>query len=79
MLVAVILVSLAVFADAAPRSKSKGPQLVYDQKQKGDYNVQVHLKDFQIIALVGDDPLGDAGVSNTAGLNQTYVFSRVFY
>ncbi|XP_044754518.1 uncharacterized protein LOC123313622 isoform X2 [Coccinella septempunctata] len=58
MLLAVLLVGLAVFSDAAPRSKSKGPQLVYDQKQHGDYNIQVHLKDFQIIALLGEESLG---------------------
>lgn len=48
--------------DAAPhKSKNKGrdgPQMVYDQKQTGDYNIQLHLKDFQIIALLGDEALG---------------------
>lgn len=54
----------------APRSKggngsgayrSAVPQTVYDQKQTGDYNVQLHLKDFQIIAVLRDDYFG--GVS----------------
>ncbi|XP_018562691.1 uncharacterized protein LOC108904566 [Anoplophora glabripennis] len=48
----------------APRSKGSksghrsAPQTVYDQKQTGDYNIQLHLKDFQIIALLGDDYFG---------------------
>ncbi|KAK4875649.1 hypothetical protein RN001_012071 [Aquatica leii] len=33
----------------------------YDQKQTGDYNVQLHLKDFHIFALLGDDPWGSLG------------------
>ncbi|KAL1491958.1 hypothetical protein ABEB36_012472 [Hypothenemus hampei] len=45
------------------RSKNRGnkdaPHLVYDQKQTGDYNIQLHLKDFQIIALLGDETLSD--------------------
>ncbi|XP_045474439.1 uncharacterized protein LOC123680541 isoform X2 [Harmonia axyridis] len=61
MLLTVILVGFVAFSNAAPRSKSKGPQLVYDQKQHGDYNIQVHLKDFQIIALLGEESLGGIG------------------
>lgn len=57
------VVCSGILAEAAPyKSKNKGrdvPQLVYDQKQTGDYNIQLHLKDFQIIALLGDDVLGD--------------------
>lgn len=34
----------------------------YDQKQTGDYNIQLHLKDFQIVALLGEDTLGAFGV-----------------
>ncbi|XP_050305037.1 uncharacterized protein LOC126742428 [Anthonomus grandis grandis] len=55
-----------VLAEGGPRrsqsrnkDKDERPQLVYDQKQTGDYNIQLHLKDFQIIALLGDDGLGD--------------------
>ncbi|CAG9864045.1 unnamed protein product [Phyllotreta striolata] len=60
-LVEVLCVSTA---DAAPKKGKKGEsptQTYFDQKQTGDYNIQLHLKDFQIIALVGDDSasLGD--------------------
>ncbi|KAF5279186.1 hypothetical protein FQR65_LT03433 [Abscondita terminalis] len=33
----------------------------FDQKQTGDYNVQLHLKDFHIFALMGDDGWGGLG------------------
>lgn len=45
----------------APRSKGKFT--TYDQKQTGDYNIQLHLKDFQIVALLNDDTLSAFGVS----------------
>ncbi|XP_066155974.1 uncharacterized protein [Euwallacea fornicatus] len=61
--VLLLVLWLVAFAGSAPyRSKGKGrdaPQLVYDQKQTGDYNIQLHLKDFQIIALLGDDTLSE--------------------
>lgn len=45
-----------------PRSnKYKPPN--YDQKQTGDYNVQLHLKDFHIVAVLGDDSWGSYAVS----------------
>lgn len=44
---------------SAPSSKNASPHTVFDQKQTGDYNIQLHLKDFQIIALLaGDSGLG---------------------
>ncbi|CAH0554547.1 unnamed protein product [Brassicogethes aeneus] len=59
-IVAVVCILGACLVEAAPRSKSKTslPQTVYDQKQTGDYNIQLHLKDFQIIALLADDSIG---------------------
>lgn len=54
-------------ANCAPKSRDKNlPQTVYDQKQTGDYNIQLHLKDFQIIALLADDTIG--GVSFLFGI-----------
>ncbi|KAK9877008.1 hypothetical protein WA026_016035 [Henosepilachna vigintioctopunctata] len=61
MLRVVLVLGLAILCTAAPKSRNKGPQLVYDQKQKGDYNIQVHLKNFQVIALLGDDGTGGFG------------------
>lgn len=47
-----------------PRSRNDNNKLTtYDQKQTGDYNIQLHLKDFQIVALLGEDTLGAFGVS----------------
>ncbi|KAL3270335.1 hypothetical protein HHI36_009383 [Cryptolaemus montrouzieri] len=37
------------------------PHLVYDQKQDGEINVQVRVKDFQVIALLGQDSLAGLG------------------
>lgn len=54
-----IIFFLPYFVRGAPSSKSSPPQTVFDQKQTGDYNIQLHLKDFQIIALLaGDSGLG---------------------
>lgn len=50
---------LVVSVRSAPsKEKSALPQTVYDQKQTGDYNIQLHLKDFQVIALLGDEAFG---------------------
>ncbi|KAG5867408.1 hypothetical protein JTB14_034389 [Gonioctena quinquepunctata] len=53
------LISLLIVipGNCAPKSKKNehSPHTVYDQKQTGDYNIQLHLKDFQIIAVLGDD------------------------
>lgn len=46
----------------APKSRNR-QQVSYDQKQTGDYNIQLHLKDFQIVALLGEDTIGSFGVS----------------
>nr|XP_023020290.1 uncharacterized protein LOC111508888 [Leptinotarsa decemlineata] len=60
------LVSLLIVipSDGAPKSKKSdhhSPHTLYDQKQTGDYNIQLHLKDFQIIAVLSDEAssLGD--------------------
>ncbi|XP_066260485.1 uncharacterized protein [Euwallacea similis] len=61
--ISLLVLWLVAFAGSVPyRSKGKGrdaPQLIYDQRQTGDYNIQLHLKDFQIIALLGDDTLSE--------------------
>ncbi|XP_072388347.1 uncharacterized protein [Diabrotica undecimpunctata] len=58
-----IILVVVVVVDCAPKRPKKGEPVlhtVYDQQQKGDYNIQLHLKDFQIIAVLGDDvSLGD--------------------
>ncbi|KAJ8964517.1 hypothetical protein NQ314_004812, partial [Rhamnusium bicolor] len=55
--------SVTLRCKCAPRGKHSKtvPQTVYDQKQTGDYNIQLHLKDFQIIALLSDDSIGAIG------------------
>lgn len=55
-----LVVGFIVVVAGAPSSKV---MTTYDQKQTGDYNIQLHLKDFQIVALIGDDTLGAFGVS----------------
>ncbi|KAF5273877.1 hypothetical protein FQA39_LY00992 [Lamprigera yunnana] len=46
----------------APKHKYKEQSSTkLDQKQSGEVNIQVHLKDFHIFALLGDDPLGGLG------------------
>lgn len=50
-----IIFFVSIPVDCAPSSKNSSPQAVFDQKQTGDYNIQLHLKDFQIIALLGGD------------------------
>lgn len=35
------------------------PSATYDQRQTGDVNVQVHVKDVQVLALLGSDMLDD--------------------
>lgn len=53
------LLHITVFpVGSAPSSKNASPQTILDQKQTGDYNIQLHLKDFQIIALLAGDGLG---------------------
>ncbi|CAH2001935.1 unnamed protein product [Acanthoscelides obtectus] len=61
--VVLLAVALASKVESAPSKGSKGPKTtsagtVFDQKQTGDYNIQLHLKDFQIIALLADDSAG---------------------
>lgn len=52
----------------------------YDQKQTGQYNIRLHLKDFQIIALLNEDALGalnDVSVSCISNdILCNYVFKR---
>ncbi|KAK5644723.1 hypothetical protein RI129_006023 [Pyrocoelia pectoralis] len=46
----------------APKHRNKDhSSTTFDQKQTGDYNVQVHLKDFHIFAVLGDDSWGSLG------------------
>lgn len=55
--------TVALFASAAVGApKGSKSKTNYDQKQTGDYNIRLNLKDFQIVAIV-DDSLGDLGVS----------------
>lgn len=58
-LVFVVVIFTGCTRGAPKGSKSKTH---YDQKQTGDYNIRLNLKDFQIVAIV-DDSLGDLGVS----------------
>lgn len=44
------------------RRKSQGNEVHYDQRQSGKYNLQVNLKDVQIIAVSGQALGGDFGV-----------------
>ncbi|KAJ8968538.1 hypothetical protein NQ317_002620 [Molorchus minor] len=37
------------------------PKRYTTKNSRGDYNIQLHLKDFQIIALVGEDSIGSLG------------------
>ncbi|XP_044732207.1 uncharacterized protein LOC123295062 isoform X2 [Chrysoperla carnea] len=61
----IIVASICVtIAQARPKKhrydNNKPKKEEYDQKQTGDYNIRLHLKDFQIIALLNDG-LGDLG------------------
>uniref|UniRef100_A0AAR5PS70 Spondin domain-containing protein n=1 Tax=Dendroctonus ponderosae TaxID=77166 RepID=A0AAR5PS70_DENPD len=50
----------ALLVGAAPTPSRAPPNPAhYDQKQTGDYNIHVHLQDFQIIALLGGDPFSE--------------------
>lgn len=49
------LLSIFCLANSAPSTK---PKALYDQKQNGEHNIQVHLNDIQIVALLGEDALG---------------------
>jgi hypothetical protein len=35
--------------------------VLYNQKQTGDYNVRLHLKDFAVVAVVNEDPFAGLG------------------
>ncbi|XP_018336866.1 cell wall protein RBR3 [Agrilus planipennis] len=55
---------LLINVETAPRSRSKssGQQsTTFDQKQTGEYNIQLHLKDFNVIAVVADEAFSDLG------------------
>nr|CAI5842601.1 unnamed protein product [Callosobruchus analis] len=61
--VVLLALALATKVTAAPSKGGKAQKTpsagtVFDQKQTGDYNIQLHLKDFQIIALLADDSAG---------------------
>ncbi|CAH1374801.1 unnamed protein product [Tenebrio molitor] len=55
----ICLFSVVILSVQSAPIDAPSPKLVYDQKQTGEYNIQVHLKDLQIVALLGDDALGD--------------------
>lgn len=59
-----LVIMMVMPSSSYPKSKDSKGSTLYDQKQNGDYNIQLHLKDFQIIAMVADDSLGGLGVSN---------------
>lgn len=44
------------------RSRNKNASPTYDQKQTGEYNIQLHLKDFEVVALLSDSAFGELGV-----------------
>jgi hypothetical protein len=54
----ICLFSVVILSVQSAPIDAPSPKLVYDQKQTGEYNIQVHLKDLQIVALLGDDALG---------------------
>lgn len=61
-----LLVNFVVVALVSGAPKSRNDKFTtYDQKQTGDYNIQLHLKDFQIVALLSEDALGAFGVSTS--------------
>lgn len=57
--IAVVVVILASCVSSAPLENYT---TTYDQKQTGEYNIQLHLKDFQIIAVLADEQLDGFGV-----------------
>lgn len=61
LLISCLIIHSTYNASGMPKLKNK---LNLDQKQAGDYNIRLNLKDFQIIALLGEDSIGDVGVSN---------------
>lgn len=64
-----ICLAIILPAHSHPKGKDSKSSSQYDQKQTGDYNIQVHLKDFQIIAMVPDDSFGALGVSKSLPIN----------
>lgn len=64
-------ICLAIVLPAHSHPKGSKSSSQYDQKQTGDYNIQLHLKDFQIIAMVPDDSFGALGVSTGLPTNPT--------
>lgn len=67
LIIAVTLIICVLPVRPAPhssryRSRSRTSSPTYDQKQTGDYNIQLHLKDFQVVALLSEGALGDLGV-----------------
>ncbi|KAK9732252.1 hypothetical protein QE152_g12959 [Popillia japonica] len=48
---------LPQFSYSAVLKTSSRASESYDQKQTGDYNIRLHLKDFQIIALLSEEAL----------------------
>ncbi|KAB0794393.1 hypothetical protein PPYR_11232 [Photinus pyralis] len=51
-----------IYNAPSPRHRNRDrSSTTFDQTQSGDYNVQLHLKDFHIIAVLGDDSWGSLG------------------
>lgn len=65
LVVAYLMICILPVAPSPYRSRSKNRNSAptYDQKQSGDYNIQLHLKDFEIVALLSDSMFGSNGVS----------------
>lgn len=56
-----LIIAICRVTAAMPRAPAKA---VYDQRQTGDLNVQLELKDLQVIALINSDVLTDYTVNS---------------
>lgn len=70
-LIAVLIICVvpALPSPHSSRYRSRSSSPTYDQKQTGDYNIQLHLKDFQVVALLSEGALGDLGVRSKKKLS----------
>lgn len=55
----IILPTNILLVPIALPSPVAGSSLKYDQSQAGDYNVQVHLKNIEVYAILDDGALGN--------------------
>lgn len=73
--VTLIICILPVFTSPhGSRYRTRTSAPTYDQKQTGDYNIQLHLKDFQVVALLSESAFADLGVRTTLYLIQKYLY-----